>query len=217
MTTVLDLHEWEECTPGTTPALARQSFDGVPASRNLAERLAQKDILQVTELHSGLAVAATSYVGRISLGPLQITVRPKIDVDILRTLLRYAYGLRNLTTFADANQALQAGTFQDLLIVQLAVEVAELEARGLHRSYVPQEEMLAAPRGASICSGWHSKAALSLPPCRAGTTLALRTRHPTRSCLRGCGWQHGSPTTCCCAPVCAAWPHAWPSMFRSSH
>jgi 5-methylcytosine-specific restriction enzyme subunit McrC len=147
MTTVLDLHEWEECSPVTTPALAGQSFDAAPSSRSLAERMTLKDILHVTELRNGLTVTATSYVGRVALGALQITVRPKIDVDILRTLLRYAYGLRNLATFAGANQALQAGTFQDLLIVQLAAEVTELEARGLHRSYVPQEEMLAAPRG----------------------------------------------------------------------
>ena len=120
MIIALDLHEWEQCTPATTPALAHRSFDGALDARRLAERLAQKDILHVTELHSGLAVAATSYVGRISLGPLQITVQPKIEVDVLHTLLRYAYGLRNLAAFASANQALQAGTFQDLLIVQLS-------------------------------------------------------------------------------------------------
>lgn len=147
MTVLLELHEWEQCTPATTPALAGCSFDAAPAARALAEKLTKENLLQVAELRSGLHVAATSYVGRLALGEIQITVRPKIDVDVLRTLLRYTYGLRNLAQYAETQHALQEGTFQDLLISQLAAEVAELEARGLQRSYVAQTEQLASPRG----------------------------------------------------------------------
>jgi 5-methylcytosine-specific restriction enzyme subunit McrC len=147
MTVVLELHEWEQRTPDKTSALRNLSFDETPRARMLAEKLATKGMIKVTELRTGLAVSTTSCVGRITLGDLQVTIRPKIDIEVLRTLFRYGYGLRNLLTDAHAQQALQTGTFQDLLIVQLAAEVAELEARGLQRNYEAQIEALASPRG----------------------------------------------------------------------
>lgn len=93
-------------------------------------------------------IEATSYVGRISLGPLQITVLPKVRGKALLTLFRYAYGLRNLELASasdydgDINQA-----FQEVLVLQLTAEVEELLARGLQRGYRPLREPLASPRG----------------------------------------------------------------------
>jgi 5-methylcytosine-specific restriction enzyme subunit McrC len=147
MTIVLALQEWEQRTPVDTRVLSGQSFDAAPAARKLAEELAQRNMLQVTELRSGIMVEATSYVGRVTLGDLHITVQPKMDIDILRILFRYAYGLRKLTTFTKTSHSLQSSAFQDLLIEQLATEAAELQARGFQRSYVQQAERLASPRG----------------------------------------------------------------------
>jgi len=124
-----------------------RSFDDDKRGRVAAGDLTAKGMIEVIELRNGLSVQATSFVGRVNLGGLQITIRPKIDVDVLRTLFRYAYGLRNLTTLTVTPHALETGGFQDLLIVQLAAEVSELLARGLHRTYVPLAEELASPRG----------------------------------------------------------------------
>jgi 5-methylcytosine-specific restriction enzyme subunit McrC len=62
-------------------------------------------------------------------------------------MLRYAYDLRNLDLFPQVGFGLASQTFQDLLIHQLAAEVAELISRGLHREYVHTAQKLSSPRG----------------------------------------------------------------------
>ena len=53
-------------------------------------------MLEVQELRTGLSVRSTSFVGRVRLGEIEVTVVPKLRSETLLTLLRYAYGLRNL-------------------------------------------------------------------------------------------------------------------------
>src|SRR5690349_24624424 len=91
----LDLTEWERIGPGDREGRLRcLSFDGTPAARALAADL--RPFVDVRELRDGLSVAARSHVGQIDIGPLRITIRPKLPEFPLSVLLRYAYGLRDL-------------------------------------------------------------------------------------------------------------------------
>jgi len=104
-------------------------------------------MLQVYELKNGLLLRASSYVGRVSLGELQVTITPKIQSRSLLRLLRYAYGLRDLELFSRVGYDAEPLAFQELLVHQLTAEVQELLLRGLHRRYVAVEEDLSSPRG----------------------------------------------------------------------
>lgn len=143
----VDLLEWHELTPETHPALAGLNLGAGPVTRNVAAQLAQAGMLEVVELRTGLLVRSTSFIGRIRLGDIQITIRPKIRHDVLLSLFRYAYNLRNLKLFDPSEHTALPLAFQDLLISQLIAEVSELVARGLHRQYVQVSEPLPAPRG----------------------------------------------------------------------
>jgi hypothetical protein len=70
----------------------------------------------------GVEVRASSWVGRVTLGDLTITVRSKISGLPFLNLLRYAYSLRDLAMFAPTGYAASAETFQDLIIEQLTNE-----------------------------------------------------------------------------------------------
>jgi 5-methylcytosine-specific restriction enzyme subunit McrC len=106
----------------------------------MAKALSDSGMLTILELREGLSIETTSYVGRITLGNIQITVQPKISGAPLVRLLRYAYGLRDLNSS-------ETYAFQELLIQQLIEEVNELVARGLHRRYMRTDNKLANPRG----------------------------------------------------------------------
>jgi 5-methylcytosine-specific restriction enzyme subunit McrC len=115
--------------------------------RATALRLADRGLLAVTELRTGLMVQSFSYVGRVQLGQVGITVQPKLKSSSLLNLLRYAYGFRKLNLLPEAALRLEQSGFADLLVSQLNTEVSELVARGLHRTYVPRNEWLTSPRG----------------------------------------------------------------------
>jgi 5-methylcytosine-specific restriction enzyme subunit McrC len=104
-------------------------------------------MLEVTELRSGLLVRSFSYVGRVRLGDLEVTVVPKLDQSSLLNLLRYAYGFRKLKRLPEVSQSLGQSAFLDLLVYQLVLEVQEVHSRGLHRTYVRRGDWLTAPRG----------------------------------------------------------------------
>jgi 5-methylcytosine-specific restriction enzyme subunit McrC len=104
-------------------------------------------MLDIVELRQGLSLRATSYVGRVRLGALQVTIRPKIPLMCLLRLFQYAYGLRHLKLFSLVGYGAEPQTFQDLLIHQLAAEASELLSRGLHRRYVRRDQQLSSPRG----------------------------------------------------------------------
>jgi len=104
-------------------------------------------MLEISELRKGLLIKSNSYVGRVEIGDLQITIRPKIEDAPFLQLLKYAYGLRDLRLFDPTDYPPESRTFQDLLIHQLAAEANELISRGLHRKYVRLDETLSSPRG----------------------------------------------------------------------
>ncbi|MBN9519477.1 restriction endonuclease [bacterium] len=139
------LTEWQTRTPEPGSGLEGRTLGA--ADRALAAELAKAGMLEVTELRAGLLVRSYSHVGKVRLGGIEITILPKLDQTSLLSLLRYAYGFRNLRVFAEAAQSLDRSGFADLLVSQLNAEAGELLARGLHRAYVPRREWLASPKG----------------------------------------------------------------------
>jgi len=143
----INLCEWERRGPETESGL-RDVFlpnDGVVAKT--VKILDEAGMLGITELRNGLCIEASSYVGRIRVGNVLVTVHPKITGMPLLHLLRYAYGLRNLHLFSGAGYGVTPATFQDLLVHQLAAEVAEIISRGLNRKYANRSGVLSSPKG----------------------------------------------------------------------
>jgi 5-methylcytosine-specific restriction enzyme subunit McrC len=140
------LREWETIQPNRNSPLAGRNLNS-DATRSLAEDLGKAGCIEVLELARGLEVRTTSFVGRLSLGEVTITVRPKLPGAPFLSLLRYAYGLRHLALYNPVEYASEKWAFQDLLVQQLATEVSKLLARGVHREYDRIHEQLANPRG----------------------------------------------------------------------
>lgn len=144
MTVRVDLTEWSELD--STDARLKGRWLDTPA-RAVAARLATNDRLVVTEHRDGLVIQTTSWVGRVTLGDLQITIQPKIAADTLLALVRYAYGFRDLSLLHSSQYATGDRLFVDLLVAQLIDEATELLARGIHRRYEMRSGFLASPRG----------------------------------------------------------------------
>ena len=140
------LREWETRGPqGDNAQMGLFLQD--ESSRAQARALTQSQRLGVRELREGLEFTTYSYVGRVCLGGVAVSILPKISAKPLVTLLRFAYGLRNLSVISDAEQYMAVGGLQDVLCAQLAQEAEELLKRGLARHYRPRSESLARPRG----------------------------------------------------------------------
>ncbi len=144
----LHLKEWSHLAP-TDPdsQLAGIFLEDDAGVKKVANQLSAQRMLTISELRAGLSIETTSYVGRIRLGNIQITIHPKITGAPLVHLLRYAYGLRDLKTSNEVAFGGEHQAFQELLIQQLIEEVSELVARGLQRRYVRTDQVLANPRG----------------------------------------------------------------------
>lgn len=137
------LSEWDRRGPSDCPSLRGLRLSA--ENRRLASRLT--NCLELRETIEGLEVISNSYVGRIDLGPLRISINPKLEAMPLSRLFRYAYGLRDLSVVDETRAFTERQGLQDLLISLLLVEVEELAHRGLARSYVQRSEPLASPRG----------------------------------------------------------------------
>ena len=144
----LHLKEWTHLAP-TDPGsqLTGVFLEDDASVKKVVSQLSAQRMLTISELRAGLSIETTSYVGRIRLGNIQITIHPKITGAPLVHLLRYAYGLRDLKTSNEVAFGGEHQAFQELLIQQLIEEVSELVARGLHRRYVRTDRVLANPRG----------------------------------------------------------------------
>jgi 5-methylcytosine-specific restriction enzyme subunit McrC len=140
----IDLVEWQTRKVDFLSGI-ELNFD--KRAERLAAELVSSDKLEILQLRGGIQIRATSWVGRITLGDLTITVRPKIDGVPLLNLLRYAYSLRDLHTFTLTDFETQTYTFQDLIVEQLVNETTELLSRGLHRDYLRFSAELAIPAG----------------------------------------------------------------------
>ncbi|MDI3287335.1 hypothetical protein [Polyangium sp. 15x6] len=145
---VIHLREWQRRSPGQSPG---DPLEGLrlanAADRALAARLTSEGVLVVRELARGLEIETTSYVGKLRLGALTVTIAPKLGREPFARLFRHAYRLRELRTMPTAPFSAGGSLFEDLLPSQLLAEAGELLARGLDRRYVAVEESLSSPRG----------------------------------------------------------------------
>jgi 5-methylcytosine-specific restriction enzyme subunit McrC len=142
----IEMPEWSQQVFDVATPLDGWSLASDTAAQAIAISL--KDKLEIRPgLKGSLEIATTSFVGRVAVGPLTITIRPKLHAMALAQLLRYAYQLRDIETFDDAPSPTATHGFHDLLVELLAAEVEELIYRGLASIYVPFSNRLESPRG----------------------------------------------------------------------
>ena len=139
MTRLVPMTEWDRST------VKDVSFAKDLPARRLVEAL--RDRVDIREGYEGLEINSTSFVGRVDIGGIRVAIRPKLPAMPLGRLLRYAYGLRDVTTVEETISPTEQRSFHDLLIALLATEVEELLHRGLARRYVPLLGKLESPRG----------------------------------------------------------------------
>ncbi len=168
MMATIDLHEWQEATPATTPSLRDLAL---PPDRALRDLLARRHVqrkLTVRELRDGLSIATRSFVGSIDLGAITLRIQPKLDGRPFSVLLGYAIGLPQIELLPEHDVRLTTRSVQDLLASQLADEATRLVARGLHRQYISREAPLARPRGRILFDRHAQDGALGVAtlPCR---------------------------------------------------
>jgi 5-methylcytosine-specific restriction enzyme subunit McrC len=86
----------------------------------------------------------------------------------LARLLRYAYGLRDLTAFEETVTPTTSYGLHDLLISMLGSEIEELLHRGLNRQYIVLEKRLGSPRGRLLFAEIASRGGVTEArlPCR---------------------------------------------------
>jgi 5-methylcytosine-specific restriction enzyme subunit McrC len=157
MSPAVELEEWRKTTFETYPQLrgfflsddsaTQQLVSALIGEEDGTQGLSRKKRLGIAQLRQGLVLEATSFVGRIMLEQVQVTIRPKIKMMPLLHLLQYAYELRQLDLFTAVHFEVESFSFQDLLIYQLEQEVRDLLVHGLHRAYSRREAVLNAPRG----------------------------------------------------------------------
>ena len=145
MSSAIQLQEWKRYPP--IPGSDLRDLPLSSGARFLAEELSKSRRLEVLEMAQGLEFRTTSWVGRIELDDISISVRPKINGMPLLNLLRYAYKLRHLEIYDPSIYGRTNENFQDLILQQLAAEAAELISRGLHQEYERHREDLSYPKG----------------------------------------------------------------------
>ena len=145
--TTITMSEWETVSPETCIQLKDYVLDTSKQTGGVVDALCGSGMLQLTELREGLRISATSYVGRIQIGSLAVTVLPKIKASSLIRLLRYALGFKQIKHISSVEDMADVIGIEDLLVSQLNLEAQEIISRGLQRSYVRQEDVLSVPRG----------------------------------------------------------------------
>ncbi len=147
MSITIELSEWQKVSFTADERLVDVVLPQDTVTRQFIQKLEVAQKLKINEMRQGIVLETFSYVGQISIGNLQITIRPKISMFPLLRLMQYTYGLRHLDLFPTVGFDIETLTFQDLLIAQLAAEVNELLARGLQRQYMRHDEQSVSPRG----------------------------------------------------------------------
>ena len=164
----LQLYEWSTAGPETHAQLGGVSLGEDAATRELVRRLAEQGVIVLTELRAGLRVETGSYVGRIAVGPLNISVLPKVAWRRWIGLFSFGLRLRSLVRTEDLAVRISPSALHDLVVLELLVEARDLIGRGLHREYVRRRQNLSAPKGRidfgriAKCGGIHNPSI----PCR---------------------------------------------------
>lgn len=144
------LAEWTRVSPtagGDGAQLLGLTLGNDPRVAAQVNALARAGVVIITELRGGIAIETRNFVGRIVVGPLDLTIVPKVAPHRWHTLFAYALRLRGLVRSGAADAPVRATALQDMLILQLVAEAQDLIGRGLHREYVRQRAALASPRG----------------------------------------------------------------------
>ena len=142
----INLSEWQTVRPEQDARLFKRSLQD-DACRQLAEQITKSKRLDITELAQGLRIAATSYVGRVQVGDVVLTIRPKLLGMPLLRLLRYAYGLRQLALYDTSEQATSSLWIPGTLGVAADGRGGGTPRAGLHRDYLRRSDDLERPRG----------------------------------------------------------------------
>lgn len=140
------LREWSK--RGFEEEALLRGIELSPSPSALAEALTRSGRLEIHEHRKGLRLQTTSFVGRVEIGGLTITIEPKIARHDLLRLFEYAYDLGGLELLDDASYGASDTLFVDVVVQRLLLELRRLRERGLHRAYVRVAEDLGSPRGA---------------------------------------------------------------------
>ena len=166
--------EWGWTGPELEPGLRGRTLDATAAEQ--AKALNGK--VRIRPGFCGLEIEAMSHVGHVAVGPLRLTIRPKLPSLPLTRLLRYAYGLRDLgPPLQPVPAPMAAPGLQDILVALLAAEAEELLHGGLARQYVRRNEWLDSPRGRLLTSTLARKGGI------------MEARLPCRHVERRADWQ----------------------------
>jgi 5-methylcytosine-specific restriction enzyme subunit McrC len=164
----IELMEWETAAPDTITELRELRLPDNPEIARSLRRVNERDMVSIRELRSGLEIRTTSYVGSLTLGTLDLRIRPKVRTESFAVMVGYALGLPSVELLPEHVARLTAPAFQDLLVARLADESARLLARGIYRQYTPQEGPLGSPRGRILFSPLARQASVpaATVPCR---------------------------------------------------
>lgn len=144
------LIEWSSLLPsseGEGKLLRDLSFGDASHLLTRAVELDRAGVVTISERRDGLSIHTRSFVGRVALGPLQITIAPKISWARWLTLVRRALHLRGVIRSERLGVEVDTASLQDLIVLEFLAEARDLIGRGLHREYSRQRRSLATPRG----------------------------------------------------------------------
>jgi 5-methylcytosine-specific restriction enzyme subunit McrC len=162
----IQLNEWACVTSKERRELAETTLAHNIRAQQVAEQLRGR--LTIRNGFQGLEIESTSFVGHVDVGPLRISIQPKLPGVPLTRLFRYAYGLNDMAMIDQTEIPLAQLGLEDLLILMLVREAELLSLGRLARQYIAKRELLASPRGSILVSeiarrGGITEAAL---PCR---------------------------------------------------
>lgn len=140
------LTEWQQKGPFPLSPQLQEMLGPGEHGPGIAALLGEK--LRLTPGFGGLEIAATSYVGRVEVGPLRVAIHPKIATTTLARMLKYGYGLADLwQPELPTTVLLDQHGLQDLLVQLLVREVERFWRAGLPKVYRPSTDRLEAIRG----------------------------------------------------------------------
>jgi 5-methylcytosine-specific restriction enzyme subunit McrC len=137
--------EWTAIDPVKDPRLEGATLSLVDSGT--AGQLSQSGVMHVSESRHGLTLETFSFIGRVVLGPLEVTIVPKIAWRRWLNLFGYAFRLRDVVRSETSDLDVSQASLQDLIASAAIAEARELLGRGLHRNYVEIRKAIAAPRG----------------------------------------------------------------------
>jgi 5-methylcytosine-specific restriction enzyme subunit McrC len=101
----------------------------------------------LTELRNGLRIETRSFVGQLAIGPLDLTIVPKVGWGRWLGLFGYALALRDVVRSTATDARVGLSSLHDLIVLELILEARDIVRHGVHRDYERQRAALAVPRG----------------------------------------------------------------------